>query len=312
MSAPIFHDEPPNGPISELGRYARLAEAREHGLVIASMEKPHWILRQGREYALCVLEADRDAAAAALADFVREETSRPAPVAIEPLRIPRFATLMVPLLMAACYSIQSAMPAWAVERGVADDLRIQAGEWWRTFTALTLHGDAEHLVSNISLAIFVFAFVFARFGAGAGTLAILLGGALGNALNAVAHVAQAHRSIGSSTALFAGIGLLAGSEVVARIRRGSARGGWPLLVPLGAGLAFLSMYGGAGLGEDGKPAAPGNVDVMAHLFGLLAGLVVGAIFHSAGLRCDARTTVRAIAGSVTAALLALTWWMALK
>ncbi len=274
------------------------------------MELPHWILRHGREYALCVLEADRDAAASALSEFIQEEKSRPVPVPIEPLRIPRFATIMAPLVMAACYSIQSAMPDWAVERGVADDLRIRGGEWWRTFTALTLHGDAEHLLSNLSLAVFVFAFVFARFGAAVGALAILLGGALGNAFNVFAHVAQAHRSIGFSTALFAGLGLLAGSEVVARMERGSSRGGWPLLVPLGAGLAFLSIYGGGGMNADGTPASTGNVDVLAHLFGLLAGLAVGAAFYAARLRVDARLRVRWIAGCAAAGVMTLSWWLA--
>ncbi len=296
-----------------MGRYPRLAEARDRGLVMSSMDLPHWIARQGREYVLCVLEVDRARAAAALAEFERDEAVRPKPAVLEPLHIPKFSVLMALLVMVACYAIQRALPARLIERGIADDLLIRAGEWWRAFTALTLHGDSGHLVSNLSLAIFVFAFGFARFGSGAGTLAILLGGALGNILNAVVHVAQAHRSLGSSTALFAGLGLLTGGELAGRLSRGAARAGWPLYVPLGAGLAFLSLFGGGG-GEnrDGTPAPLRNVDLLAHLFGLLAGIAVGAAFQAAGLRRGASVRVQALAGTLAAAVMAIAWWRAIS
>jgi membrane associated rhomboid family serine protease len=156
---------------------------------------------------------------------------------------------------------------------------------WRTITALTLHGDLEHLVSNLSLGIFASAFVFARFGVGAGLLATILSGALGNALNVWAHWYHPHRSIGSSTALFAGLGLLAGAEFVARAQHQHTRGKWSLIVPLGAGLTFLSLFGGAGVKSDGSPALDaGRVDVMAHLLGLAAGLVIGGLFFFLGAR----------------------------
>jgi membrane associated rhomboid family serine protease len=313
LSAPIFHDEPPPGPIAEVGRYTRLAEARERGLVMSSMDLPHWIARQGREYVLCVLEPDRQRAASALAEFEHDEATRPKPAALEPLHIPKFSVLMALLVMVACYAIQRALPENIIARGVADDLLIRAGEWWRAFTALTLHGDSGHLVSNLSLAIFVFAFGFARFGAGTGTLAIILGGALGNMLNAFVHVAQAHRSIGSSTALFAGLGLLTGGELAGRLSRGAARAGWPLYVPLGAGLAFLSLFGGGGgQNRDGTPAPLGNVDLLAHLFGLLAGIAVGAAFQALGLRRGASAHTQALTGALAAGLMVMAWWRAIS
>ncbi len=275
------------------------------------MDLPHWIPRQGREYVLCVLEPDRDRAAAAIAEFIRDEKSRPVPVPLEPLHIPKFAVLMALLTMVACYVGQRALPHGLVDAGVADDLRIRAGEWWRTFTALTLHGDAEHLVSNLSLAIFVFAFAFARFGVGVGVLAILMGGALGNSFNAFAHVAQAHRSLGSSTALFAGLGLLTGGELAGRFARGASRAGWPLYVPLGAGLAFLSLFGGGGgQNRDGTPAPLGNVDLLAHLFGLAAGIGVGAAFHALGLRKGAPGRLQMLAGGAAAVVMMVAWWRA--
>jgi rhomboid protease GluP len=312
MSAPIFHDEAPNTPLAEIGRYARLADARERGLVVAAMELPHWIIRQKREYVLCVEEKERGRVAAALADFEREESARVTPVPPEPLQIPWFAVMMALLVMVALYVTQRRMPAEFVERGVADNVLIRAGEWWRVVTALTLHGDIEHIVSNVSLAIFVFAFVLWRFGVAIGILATVLGGALGNVLNAVMHGAQHHRSIGSSTALLAGLGLLAGAELAARLAHRGSRTGWSLLVPVGAGMAFLSMFGGGGgQNRDGTPAAAiGNVDLGAHLFGLLAGIVVGVLFFAVGMKRGAAQWCGVAAGGVTLALLVGSWVLA--
>lgn len=313
MSDPIFHDETPAGPLAEVGRFARLQTAREYGLVIAAMERPHWITRQGREYVLCVEQGDREQAVAALAEFEREERARPAAAEVEPLRIPIHAVTMTLLALVLCFLVQSSLPPEWMARGVADDLKIRAGEWWRTVTALALHGDLEHLVSNLSLGIFACAFVFARFGIGAGLLATVLSGAVGNALNVWAHWYQPHRSIGSSTALFAGLGLLAGAEFAARLRHQHTRGKWSLIVPLGAGLTFLSLFGGGGVNPDGSPNLDaGRVDVMAHLLGLAAGLVIGGVFFFAGARRGISAQAQVLFATAAALIVAGAWALALR
>jgi len=313
LSEPIIHDETPSAPLAQVGRYDRLQAARERGLVIAAMDRPHWIARQGREYVLCVEEGDRERALAALADYEQEELTRPAPVEAEPLNIPIFAVVMTVLGLIFLFAAQNAIPAAWVDRGVADDLRIRAGEWWRTVTALTLHGDSEHLVSNLSLGIFVCAFVYSRLGVGVGLMATILSGALGNALNVWIHWYQPHRSIGSSTALFAGLGLLAGAELAARLSHERTRGMWSLIVPLGAGLTFLSIFGGGGVNRDGSPVTElGRVDVWAHLLGLAAGLLLGVGFYFLGLRRGISAHTQFLFGMAAAGLLAGAWWLALR
>jgi rhomboid protease GluP len=313
LSEPIIHDETPSAPLAEVGRYERLQAARERGLVIAAMDRPHWIARQGRQYVLCVEEKDRESALAALAEYERDEANRPAPTEVEPLDIPVFAVVMTVLGLVLLFALQSAVPSAWTDRGVADDLRIRAGEWWRTLTALTLHGDTEHLVSNLSLGIFVCAFVFSRLGVGVGLLATILSGALGNALNVWVHWYQPHRSIGSSTALFAGLGLLAGAELAARLSHQRTRGMWSLIVPLGAGLTFLSIFGGGGINRDGSPVTElGRVDVWAHLLGLAAGLLLGVGFYALGLRRGIAAWTQAAFGIFAMAALAGAWWLALR
>jgi membrane associated rhomboid family serine protease len=295
----------------EIGRYRRLNTARERGLVIAAMDLPHWIEREGRDYVLRVEEPVRERAAAAVAEFEAEERQRPRPPRLEPLQIPKFAVLMMLAAMVVFHRLQMLAPPGLIERGVAADTAIRSGEWWRIFTALTLHGGIEHLVSNIGLAVFVFAFVLWRFGVGAGLLGTVLGGGLGNLLNAFAHLARGHQSVGSSTALFAGLGLLTGGELAARLLSGATRTRWSLLVPLGAGMAFLALFGSGGSNADGTPSADaGRVDVMAHLFGLAAGVMLGAVFFASGLRGGARREVQFACGAATVGLLALAWFLA--
>ena len=309
---PDEHDDAEaSAPRAEVGRFRRLKAARERGLVVAAMDLPYWIEREDRAWVLFVEENARGQAAAALAEFEAEEQARVHVQKPEPLVIPKLALALTLVAMVIFYRMQTGANPVLIERGVAVDARILHGEWWRCFTALTLHGGIEHLVSNLGLAVFAFAFAFSRFGTGAGLLGTVLGGAMGNLLNAFAHAAKPHASLGSSTALFASLGLLAGGELAARLMHRATRTGWQLLVPVGAGLAFLSLYGGAGSNRDGTPIMDtGNVDLMAHLFGLVAGVVLGSVLFAAGLRRGARAWVQAVCGGAVIVVLAAAWMAA--
>ena len=309
---PDEHDDAEaSAPRAEVGRFRRLKAARERGLVVAAMDLPYWIEREDGAWVLFVEENAHGQAAAALAEFEAEEQARVHVQKPEPLVIPKLALALTLVAMVIFYRMQTGANPVLIERGVAVDARILHGEWWRCFTALTLHGSVEHLVSNLGLAVFAFAFAFSRFGTGAGLLGTVLGGAMGNLLNAFAHAAKPHASLGSSTALFASLGLLAGGELAARLMHRATRTGWQLLVPVGAGLAFLSLYGGAGSNRDGTPIMDtGNVDLMAHLFGLVAGVVLGSVLFAAGLRRGARAWVQAVCGGAVIVVLAAAWMAA--
>ena len=303
----------PSVPLADVGRYRRLKAARERGLVVAAMELPHWIVREDGAWLLRVEENDRERVTAALAEFEEEERTRPRVLKSEPLVIPKFALVLTLAAMAIFYRMQINAPLPLIERGVAADARILHGEWWRIFTALTLHGGIEHLLSNLGLAVFAFAFVFSRFGTGVGLLGTVLGGGLGNLLNALAHAAKPHQSIGSSTALFASLGLLAGGELAARLMHRATRTAWQTFVPIGAGLAFLALYGGAGTTRDGVPVmVAGNVDVMAHLLGLVAGIFLGAIFFAKGLRRGAARWVQVVMGIIATSMLMFAWLLVVR
>jgi len=164
-------------------------------------------------------------------------------------------------------------PAGWTARGVADSHAILQGQWWRALTALTLHGDLGHLVANLGVGV-IFAGALLRFlGVGWTWLGIVLSGVIGNLLNAWGHRGDAHASIGASTAVFGGLGMLVGLQLHAAIRnrwthREPSRARFrDTLFPIGAGLALLAYLG--------TGTETGRVDVMAHLLGMISGAGIG-------------------------------------
>ena len=67
-------------------------------------------------------------------------------------------------------------------RGAADAGRIMQGEIWRTLTALTLHGDFAHVLSNAVAAAIFLSVVSSQLGLGFGGILVLLASAAGNTL----------------------------------------------------------------------------------------------------------------------------------
>jgi membrane associated rhomboid family serine protease len=146
----------------------------------------------------------------------------------------------------------------------ASATKILNGELYRTVTALGVHADVVHLLANMTgLALFGTA-VCALTGWGIGWFLILLTGIIGNYYTAVFYQAL-HTAVGASTAIFGAMGILCGHQFILKINIPGER--LKALLPLGGGLALLSFLGS---GE--------RSDVVAHLFGFVAGLGAGLIY----------------------------------
>src|SRR5690606_31643313 len=143
---------------------------------------------------------------------------------------------------------------------------VRGGEWWRVFTALTLHSGAGHLLGNIGFGVLFGGLAARLVGSGIAWLTVVLAAAAGNALNVLA-LAPAHRAVGASTAVFAALGLLAGFVWRGKLMAGLiAQDRWAFrLAPLVGGIALLAY---TGTGDEGT-------DVGAHLAGFLCGLAGG-------------------------------------
>jgi len=142
----------------------------------------------------------------------------------------------------------------------ADAAAILKGEVWRAITAITLHADGGHLLSNLLLGAVVTLLLAQVTGAGVAVLAMVAAASVANLAGAVL-AAPDHASIGASTAVFAGIGLLTALRQEWTPARW--RDGWRAFVPLAGGIMLLAMMG---FSNDGR------TDIMAHVLGFIAGL----------------------------------------
>jgi membrane associated rhomboid family serine protease len=188
------------------------------------------------------------------------------------------------------------LPAELLERGAADAEQIVRGEWWRAVTALTLHADAAHAGGNALIGGLAVALLAHRLGPAAAAWVTLLAGAVANFTTALIH-RSGHVAIGASGAVFGALGALAAAQL--GTSRGARRGRpWLALAASAALLGFLGTSK--------------NSDLLAHAFGMLAGLLLGALAAPA-LRVPPRR--RALQPALAAlALLAVAgcWWLMLK
>jgi membrane associated rhomboid family serine protease len=277
-----------DNPSVEVGVYLRQDQAEERALVILAMQFPYWIVPRDGLFSLRVRAGDAAEIAAELQKFEaerqmelertrgewEERQTHPSPPSA-----PKFSLFAFVWIMALFFGLQahfSSGPGAWTDRGVADSSAIVRGEWWRTLTALTLHADLPHLIANVGVGLIFAAALLPLLGTGWTWAGIVLSGAAGNWLNAWGHrgTGDSHFSIGASTAVFGGLGMLVGWQVAEAIRGNrkpclAAQVSRTVWFPIGAGLALLAYLGSGSEDE--------RVDFMAHLFGMLAGGAIGFV-----------------------------------
>ncbi len=151
-----------------------------------------------------------------------------------------------------------------MKAGEADSSRILEGEIWRAVTSLTLHTDPAHFFSNVFIGAIFLVFLFEETGLGAGWLLVTLGGAFGNLINAYIH-GPGHHSIGFSTSIFSALGSLSAIKAF-QMRKEGLKEAFKITF---SGLALLGLLG---TGKEG-------VDISAHFFGYLSGVLLGLILE---------------------------------
>ena len=272
--------------------------ADEWAVVLAAADIPHWLCQRLDGWVVFVEPVDADAALDALAAYDRENAPE-REVEVAASRPFTIVGLVVALLLIGFFAVtgpRAERSAW-FERGSADAARMVAGEWWRAVTALTLHADGFHVLGNAAGVALLVTAVCDQVGPGVGLALVLLAGAGGNALTAVAHGGD-HISVGASTAVFGTIGILAALRIVARRRAGpGATKSW---VVVAASLALLTLLG----------TGP-EADLLAHLFGLLVGFGLG-LLAALALRSDPPAWIQWLLVAAAGAAVAGAWRVALR
>ena len=276
------------------------SECSDRALVLTAAGIPYQIVD---DFASCALLVPAEFSARAMDELIQYDEENPPPVAIQPVPMPAYnaipgligyALIICGIAVIADYALFT--KDWYAA-GRVDGILIRAGEWWRTVTALTLHADLEHLMSNLAFGIMFGFFAGRLLGSGVAWFSIVVAAGAGNALNTLL-LDSVHRAVGASTAVFAALGLIAGFVWRGKLMRQDR---WAYRIgPIVGGFALL-MFTGTG-GE--------RTDVGAHLMGFLSGLAAGMLLTRVRDHF-AETQLQIVCGVAAVALIAGAWALAI-
>ena len=273
----------------------------ESGLVLAAKGVAYELHEVDGLWALSVPPSAVSIALDELARYAAERgTGRTAP-AVRTFRgagIGAAVYVCVLLLTAYCTGIQLFGLDW-LAAGALDARAGGAGEWWRAITALTLHLDQAHLISNLLFGVGIGSLAGRLFGPGIAWGSILAAGALANYLEMLI-APPLHRAVGASTAVFAALGLLTGfAWRLRRSLRERFRYRW---APLFAGVCLLAFLG----------AGTEHVDVLGHALGFAAGTLLGWAIARADVSRYRGRAPQIAAGAFALSLIVVAWTCALR
>ena len=238
-------------------------ESLEHDLVLCSQDIPHVATSQeDGAWAIAVPSPLHSRAVQEIRSYIEENQATQGLQALPPLMLSAqpLWVLAIPTV-ATVVEFADYIPHFK-ERGMNDVSMTLHGEWWRVFTALTLHADGNHIVSNLISGYFVLSLLAGRIALT--RIAPLLFLAAGLANFCVAHsVDNEFRSLGFSTFVFATLGALSCIEW-RLLPKERTVGMFKRIEPLVSAFFIAVMMG---IGE--------NSDVLAHFYGFCWGVVAG-------------------------------------
>ena len=137
----------------EVFRHARQRQCDERAFMLAAVGIGSSIFFEGLYYVLRVSPEEAEQALSHLAQY--EQERRPPPLPPPPAPMHPYAwvgcTVYAWVLIGIALVISNGW--WRLDAfatGELDAARVQAGQWWRAWTALTLHLDGEHLIGNLA------------------------------------------------------------------------------------------------------------------------------------------------------------------
>jgi rhomboid protease GluP len=196
----------------------------------------------------------------------------------------------------------------AFDLGALDAGRVQHGQWWRAWTALTLHLDGAHLVANLAAGVWFCYLAAAQIGSGSVWFLIVTGAACANLLEGLLGP-PTHLSVGASTAVFTALGLLAAHSWQLRssyTQRWAVR--W---APLVGGVVLLGWFGSGGGSEETAATAVTQIDIVAHAAGFGVGCILGALAARPALQAALDRVPQWLSGLAALGSIAIAWACAL-
>ena len=289
-------------------RSARRNPCDERAFMLAAVGIAANIAYDGHQFLLEVNEVDAPRAVVHLTQYEAERRPKPAAPPPLPSHPQAWVGCVVYVLTLVAIGLLISNGFWrldAFDAGELDAARVQNGQWWRAWTALTLHRDGTHLTANLAAGVW-FGYLAARqVGSGISWLLIVTGAAAANLLEALLGPAS-HRSVGASTAAFTALGLLSAHAWRLRARENPH---WAFRwAPLVAGVVLLSWFGA---GDSDDPSAGGTTDVVAHVLGFLMGVSLGVGIAQQRAQALAERIPQWLTGMAAIASIAIAWTCAL-
>ncbi|MFO0993121.1 MAG: rhomboid family intramembrane serine protease [Hyphomicrobiales bacterium] len=250
-----------------LRRCTQRAEADLYALVLIARGIGSTIVTDGRSYNVLVETKDAVQASYELTAYEAENRRRPARNPMAKLAPPNLGLLLAYWLAMVFFFGASERGTFSIswlDIGAAQTGLIHAGEVWRAVTALFLHANGMHILSNLAFGALFLLLLSQVLGPGMTALSVLASGIIGNLLNALVRMPD-HTSVGASTAIFGAVGLLAALRQ--DWRSGRAFRYLRDWAPLAAGIMLLAFLG---FSEE-------QTDILAHVFGFASGIAIGAL-----------------------------------
>ena len=283
----------------EVYRSPNRAPCEERAFVLTAVGVPYEMMESPEGFSLWVEPANAATAGDHLLHYQQERRHPPraAPVTSTAPYQQAWAgsALYVLVLLAVAVALSQGIGRLdAFSAGELNAGLVRQGQWWRAWTALTLHLDPAHITANIAAGAW-FGYLAGRLlGPGTAWALVVLGAGVANLIEALLAAAD-HTSVGASTAVFTALGLLAAyswrERHTMQLRPAQRYG------PLFAGVVLLGWLGTSGA----------NTDVMAHLLGFVVGGILGALIAAPRLQRQWRRLPQWLGGAVALGTIGVAW-----
>jgi membrane associated rhomboid family serine protease len=292
----------------EVYRSTRRPDCDERGFMLAAIGIAATVHFDGLHYVLEVDAAEGARAAAQLGQYELERRPAPPPPPPPPQHPYAWVGCIVYVVTLVAVGLLVSNGIWrldAFDVGALDAGRVQSGQWWRAWTALTLHLDGAHLAANLAAGVWFCYLAAAQIGSGSAWLLIVTGAACANLIEGLLGP-PSHQSVGASTAVFTALGLIAAHSWRLRAlyrQRWAVR--W---APLVGGVVLLGWFGSGG-GDD--PNAGSQIDIVAHALGFVLGCLLGVLAAQPRSRRWLARMPQWLSGLAALAMIGIAWSFAL-